>query len=128
MFGNVISSLFPNQLEHSISKLPTYEAFAAAFFFAPLFETFIFQFLFFYVGGKLRLNNFQIVIISSILFAISHHTSLAYVVLTLLSGLFYNIVYLNIKEKYEVAVAFFFIVGIHAIYNFVVWWNIFFIK
>ncbi|SJN49696.1 hypothetical protein FM107_19140 [Sphingobacterium sp. JB170] len=53
---------------------------------------------------------------------------MAYVVLTLLSGLFYNIVYLNIKEKYEVAVAFFFIVGIHAIYNFVVWWNIFFIK
>ena len=128
LFGKIVSLLFPNQLEHSISKLPPYESFAAAIVFAPFFETLIFQLLLFFAGEKLRLSNSHIVIISSILFALSHHTSFAYVVVALLSGLFYNIVYLHIKEKYETVVAFFFIVGIHAIYNFVVWLNILFIK
>lgn len=129
LFGEIIALLLPNQLEHSMSDLPAYESFAITVLFGPFLETFIFQFLLFYLGGKLRLNIFQIVIVSSILFAISHHMSLAYVVLTFFSGLFYNIVYINIKNKYKKSeTAFFFVAGIHAIYNFVVWLNMLFMK
>src|SRR5690606_13862102 len=110
VFATLISSLFPNQLEHPISEMPIYEAFVVVV--APLFETLIFQVLFFYVGEKLRINNATIIALSSVLFAVSHHISLAYIALTLLSGLFYNIVYLYIKERYKVSTAFLFIVGI----------------
>ena len=116
LFGEIIALLLPNQLEHSMSDVPAYESFAITVLFGPFLETFIFQF-------------FQIVIVSSILFAISHHMSLAYVVLTFFSGLFYSIVYINIKNKYKKSeTAFFFVAGIHAIYNFVVWLNMLFMK
>ena len=122
----IISFLFSDPLEHSISTLPAYEAFAAAVLFTPFFETFIFQFLLFYAGEKWKLKNSQIIIISSILFAISHNSSLAYVILALLSGIFYNSVYFKIKEKYGTYIAYFFITGIHAIYNCLVWLNVYF--
>ena len=128
VFATVISSLFPNQLEHPISETSIYEAFVVVVVLAPLFETLIFQFLFFYGGEKLRINNATIIVLSSILFAVSHHISFAYIALTLLSGLFYNIVYLYVKERYKVSTAFLFVVGIHAIYNFVVWCNVELIK
>lgn len=128
LLGNIISSAFPNQLSHSFSNLPAYESFAAVVLFAPIFETFIFQFIIFYLGDKLRLKNSLIIIIASILFAISHHTSLAYIVFALFSGLFYNIIYLNIKKEHKTGIAILFIIGIHAIYNFVVWLNVELIK
>ncbi|MBP3943807.1 CPBP family intramembrane metalloprotease [Sphingobacteriaceae bacterium WQ 2009] len=128
LFGQIIYSVFPNKLSHPLSEAPAYEFFTAIVLFAPIFETFIFQFLFFYLGEKLKLKSSFIVIISAVLFAISHHTSLAYIVLTLFSGLFYNIIYLKIKNKYKAGIAFLFIVGIHALYNFVVWLNLVFLK
>lgn len=126
IMGNIISTLFPNQLKNLMINMPIYKAFIVGVLFAPFFETFIFQYLAFYLGKKINLNNWLIVLISSFLFGLSHSSSYAYMLVTFFSGLFYILVYVLLKDKYKTHTAYFFIVGLHAAYNLMVFMNIYF--
>lgn len=88
---------------------------------APLFETFLFQYMVFVLLSKMKIignSSFLIIIISSLLFGISHWYSFAYVVMASFIGVVLMYAYLFYSSK--PSKAFWSVVLIHALHNLIV--------
>lgn len=70
---------------------------------APLIETFIFQFLIFYLMSLLTKNKIAILLTSALLFGLSHSYSLLYILSGCMGGLLLGYAYLifQVRKKYS---------------------------
>jgi membrane protease YdiL (CAAX protease family) len=121
----VINRFFNPELLRNIffDEMSLVEKFIAVVIIAPLFETFFFQFLIiesgFYLAKKLNIPNRELyaIGISSILFGLSHHYNIYYVINFFFAGVFLAVVYIVSKERKSLN-AFFSVFFVHAFTNF----------
>lgn len=97
---NIILNIFYKGGYNIQNNIPIWQFAVIALIFAPLFETFLYQFLIFKVSFsfvKIKKNKFSlsiICIISSFLFGISHYYNIGYMVFGFITGLYFAYVYM----------------------------------
>ncbi len=87
---------------NGIPKLSFIGKIVSASIFIPLVETFIFQYLIIELSSNVKLlknNNFEIIIISAIIFGLSHNYSFLYIFYSFIIGLFLAYSYIIYKKK-----------------------------
>jgi len=92
---NYFDSSLTETLEFSDFSLN--EIFFLTVIIAPLFETLIFQFLIIELLYFFKVKNNSIIIISTVLFAISHNYNIVYILAIIFPGLMYATYYLYLK-------------------------------
>ena len=92
-----------------------FEEILLAIFFAPIIETLIFQFLIIRVTEKFTPSITIQVLVSAIIFALSHHYSVSYVMKAFFAGLLYASLFCIAREQRKNA--FVVVLISHMIYN-----------
>lgn len=85
-----------------ITKISFIGKIVSASIFIPLVETFIFQYLIIELSRNVKLlknNNFVVIIISAIIFGLSHNYSFLYIFYSFIIGLFLAYSYIIYKKK-----------------------------
>ncbi len=83
--------------------------------FGPLVETFLFQHLVFLVLDYFKLPKKWIILISALLFAVTHDYSIIYIIHAFVGGLLFAYIYFICQIKYRSA--FWVVFLLHALYN-----------
>ena len=86
--------------------------------FAPIIETLIYQFLVIEILRKIKIPPGLIISFSAILFGLSHHYHINYVIATTISGIIYALYYLKLRPQCKLN-AFLGVAGLHFFINLV---------
>lgn len=84
---------------------------------APLYETLVYQFLFYKIFNKYFTVGKCWLIISSALFGLAHFYSLNYITMTFFLGILLNLFYIYYMKKYNPKTAYWSVVAIHFLNN-----------
>lgn len=84
-------------------------------FFTPLIETFLLNFLPYQIFKRFIKKNVIIIILNALIFAVLHHYSYTYMVMTFIGGIFLNFFY--VACVYKKHFAFLLTTLLHAVYN-----------
>jgi len=118
----LLSSLVSNYigeeyLENPVQDNPIYVTFFLAVILLPFFETLIFQYLVFYIGRKLNINDCLTIFLSTAFFASAHQYNIVYIILAIFSGFIYAYAFFYIYKKSNNLTAFLFISFLHVLNN-----------
>ena len=102
---------------NSVEDTPKIIIFILVVFFAPFFETLVFNLLPVKLMQYLTRSTFLIIFTSSFAFALIHIYSIAYLLMTYIGGIFLNTLYLVFEKKHGILKAFLLIISLHSIYN-----------
>jgi len=97
--------------------------FAMLVIIAPVLETFIFQLAIIEIGLEFKLRRRLLVLISSILFALSHHYNWVYVGIMFFIGFIFAYSYMIVRNKYDMTKATLFVISLHAMSNLIAFLN-----
>ncbi len=100
---------------HLADKYSLFTIFILTVVIAPIFETFIFQFLLIEILLTFKLKKEIIIYISAILFAATHNYNFVYFIAIIFSGLIYAAYYLYLKSKNKNAL--FYVILLHSVSN-----------
>lgn len=97
--------------------------FAMLVILAPVLETFIFQLAIIEIGFEFKLRRRLLVLISSVLFALSHHYNWMYVGIMFFIGFIFAYSYMIVRNKFDVTKATLFVISLHAMSNLIAFLN-----
>lgn len=97
--------------------------FAMLVILAPVLGTFIFQLAIIEIGFEFKLRRRLLVLISSVLFALSHHYNWVYVGIMFIIGFIFAYSYMIIRNKFDVTKATLFVISLHAMSNLIAFLN-----
>lgn len=109
----------PELLDVFDKSMSLNEIFVLSVIFAPLIETFLFQYLIVEILSRLKMNFNAIIVISAITFSLIHYYNFIYILVTFLSGVIYATYYVYLKFEKQKS-PFMYIFALHALYNFTV--------
>lgn len=119
----VVTAIDDKLLHNPIEESDNYAVFFVSVLFAPFIETLIFQSLIFYLGRKFTLSDSLIILLSTLLFALTHQYNLVYFLVTVFSGFFYAYTFLYLSKRENNFTAFLFVSSIHAVNNLVAFFS-----
>lgn len=115
-----ISKYFNISIENDFDKMSIFKKYLVVGIISPIIETFIFQAFIFKILNKVKYfenRKYLIILVSSILFALSHSYSSLYIFMTFIAGLIINTFYMQLVLSNSIKFANIVIIVFHMIFN-----------
>ncbi|MGK9119087.1 CPBP family intramembrane glutamic endopeptidase [Olivibacter jilunii] len=119
----IATMIDPDLTYNPIEKESIYVIFIISVIVAPVIETFIFQLAVIEIGYEFKLRGRLPVLLSAILFGISHYYNWVYAMVMIFIGFIFAYSYVFIRNQYDIAKATLFVVSLHAASNLVSFLN-----
>lgn len=91
--------------------------FLTAVILAPIIETLLFQVLIIETLRSFKVGDIYSVLISSLLFALSHSYNTTYIFVAFIPGVIFALYYIGLKRSRDWFVSAFFVFAVHSLYN-----------
>lgn len=119
----IATMIDPDLTYNPIEKESIYVIFIISVIVAPVIETFIFQLAVIEIGYEFKLRGRLLVLLSAILFGISHYYNWVYAMVMVFTGFIFAYSYVFIRNQYDIAKATLFVASLHAASNLVSFLN-----
>ena len=83
----------------------------------PIFETLLFQVLIIEALRSFKVSDIYSILISSLLFALSHSYNISYMIVTFIPGIIFALYYIGLRRRRDWFVSAFFVFAVHSLYN-----------
>lgn len=103
LFGSISSILAtyydPKLTAHPVNEFPIYEHVLLGLFLVPLLETLIFQYFIIELLFRLKVGPLLTILISAVLFGLSHSFNLIYILVTVVLGFVFSLYYSMLRSQ-----------------------------
>src|SRR5690606_37583117 len=104
-------------IETPLDGLPSWYRFTILVIVGPLLETLIYQVLIIEALNYFKVNHFYVILISALLFSVSHNHHIVFLFSTFLPGIIYAVYYIKLRQINGWVYSAMFIFFLHSLYN-----------